>query len=441
MIELPEHTSKSCTSPAISLTQQELIANHLGNRLSVNWLSDDRVQIRSSSWVGTIQLTPDLHIRVVPKLAGSSLGVLTMLAITDGSPLAELPQYFRGLSDDATEDATELLCRLVVVHTEKVLARGLIRNYRGHAADLPFLRGRLDTYRQATVHFGRFTEFACDFNEFDRDTADNHLLLAGVRAARHSTTDAGVRRRAAEMERQLADVAPTLPPQRKLLAINIVYGRRNDHYRKAHTWCRSLLRLGRLDDSDAAGTPQIPTFLINMNSLFEKFVEWLIARVYDGADVDLQAQRRNPSLITVNGQYRRPIAPDLVVAQPGRSFAIDAKYKRYDEWEISISDVYQLLLYAQCYSGFTSVPASYLIYPASKHQTSPVVVELTVPAEDGPRHVRVIAIGIPLADVVDGLRAGDHDPLAECVQGIRGVLPGVSAVSAGRELEIQGFIP
>lgn len=359
----------------------------------------------------------------MPKLAGDSLGVLTMLAIVDGSPLADLPQYLRGLSDNPDEDAVELLCRLVVTHTEKVLARGLIRNYRNHHDDLPFLRGRLAAYRQATVHFGKFTEFACEFNEFDRDTKENHLLLAGVKAARRATTSAEVRRRAADLERRLSEVAPTLPSQNELLRRKIVYGRRNAHYRTAHTWCRSLLKLARLDDDDIPGSPEIDAFLINMNFLFERFVEWLINLVYEGADVEVQAQKRNSSLITVNGQYRRSVAPDLVVRQPGRSLAIDAKYKRYDDGDISPSDVYQLLLYAQCYTGFRTLPTSYLVYPSSRRHMEPTVVELTMPADDGPRKVRVHAIGIPLADVVGGLRVRNFEPLARAVEQIGALLP------------------
>ena len=423
MIELPEHKTEYGSASTIPIEQQERMATHLGDRLTVIWLSNQRVQIRSSSWVGSIHLTPDLHVRVVPKLAGNSLGVLTMLAIVDGSPLADLPQYLRGLSDDPDEDATELLCRLVVTHTEKVLARGLIRNYRSHHDDLPFLRGRLDAYRQATVYFGKFTEFACEFNEFDRDTTENHLLLAGVKAARRATTSAGVRRRAADLERRLSDVAPTLPSQNELLRTKIVYGRRNAHYDVAHTWCRSLLKLARLDDDDVPGSPEIDAFLINMNVLFERFVEWLIKLAYEGADVEVQAQKRNSSLITVNGQYRRSIAPDLVVGQPGRSIAIDAKYKRYDDGDISPSDVYQLLLYAQCYTGFSTIPTSYLVYPSSRRHTAPTVVELTVPADDGPRKVRVHAIGIPLADVVGGLRVRDFEPLESTVEQIGALLP------------------
>lgn len=430
MIELPEHKTEYGSASTIPIEQQERMAAHLGDRLTITWLSNQRVQIRSSSWVGSIHLAPDLRVRVVPKLTGNSLGVLTMLAIVGGSPLADLPQYLRGLSDDPDEDATELLCQLVVAHTEKVLARGLIRNYRNHHDDLPFLRGRLDAYRQATVYFGKFTEFACSFDEFDRDTTENHLLLAGVKAARRTTASAGVRRRAADLERRLSDVAPTLPSQNELLRMKIVYGRRNSHYGMAHTWCRSLLNLARLDDNDVPGSPETDAFLINMNVLFERFVEWLIKLACGGADVEVQAQKRNSSLITVDGQYRRSVAPDLVVGQPGRSIAIDAKYKRYDDRDISPSDVYQLLLYAQCYTGLSPIPTSYLVYPSTRRHAAPTVVELTVPAEDGPRKVRVHAIGIPLADIVGGLRVRDFVPLESTVKQIAALLPIPSATSS-----------
>ncbi len=72
MIELPEHRDVDHRTPTISLEEQQTMADRLGNRLTVTWLSDHRVNIRSSSWVGTIRLTQDLRVRVVPKLAGDS---------------------------------------------------------------------------------------------------------------------------------------------------------------------------------------------------------------------------------------------------------------------------------------------------------------------------------------------------------------------------------
>ncbi|MYR07758.1 hypothetical protein GTV32_16260 [Gordonia sp. SID5947] len=393
----------------------------LGNKLSISWLSNDRVEVRASSYVGSVDLSPGLRVRVVPKLAGGNLGVLTMLAITNGCSLNDLPEYFRGLSDDSTEDAVQLLCRLVVTHTEVLVARGLIRDYRGHSDDLPFLRGRLDTYRQATVYFGKFTALACSFDEFDHDNIENHLLLAGVLMARRVSTDAHVRRRAAQLADRLNQIAPTLPSNSKLLATRIVYGRRTEPYRVAHTWCRSLLDLARVNDTADADL-RVETFLIEMNLLFERFVEWLIEQVTAGTGVEMQTQKRNASLITVNGESRRSIAPDLVLRRGERQCAVDSKYKRYDIRTISNEDIYQLLLYAQCYTGFSHAPTSYLIFPAANNKLAESTVELSVPGERSARRVRINAAGIPLASIVDGLRRGDSGEIDKTLVALRGVL-------------------
>lgn len=431
MIELSEYSTASGDLAPISLDAQERMGRALGNKLSVAWLSDDRVEVRSTSCVGTVDLTPDLRVRVVPKLAGGNLGVLTMLAITNGCRLHDLPRYFRGLSPDPTEDAVQLLCRLVVTHTEILVSRGLIRDYRAHSDDLPFMRGRLNTYRQATVHYGKFAALACSFDEFDHDNTENHLLLAGVRVARRVALDARTRRRAAELEDRLRQIAPTLPSISKLLSTPIVYGRRTEPYRPAHTWCRSLIDLARVDDAGETGI-RVEAFLIDMNLLLERFVKWLIGQVTAGTGVDLQAQKRNSSLIAVNGQSRRSIAPDLVIRGENRQCAIDSKYKLYDSKSISNEDIYQLLLYAQCYKGFTSTPTSFLIFPAAGTEIVEMTVELTVPGDGAERRVRIQAVGIPLAVVVDGLRQGDTGPFEASINALRVVLTNVLATAPAR---------
>lgn len=430
MIEVTEYSRELISLPPISLDDQERMRQALGSKLAVDWLSDERIEIRATSFVGSVDLTPDLRVRVIPKLAGGSLGVLTMVALTNGCAIRELPQYLRGLSADPTEDAAQLLCRLVVTHTEVLLTRGLIRDYRGHTDDLPFLRGRLDTYRQATVHFGKFTALACSFDEFDYDNIENHLLLAGVRIARRVASDAQVRRRAAALEERLSQIAPALPSTRTLLATPIVYSRRTEPYRAAHTWCRALIDLSRLDDATDS-VLMVQTFLIDMNRLFEQFVEWLIAQVVPAPAVVMQTQGRNSSLITVNGASRRSIAPDIVLHSGIRQCAIDSKYKRYDDKSISNEDIYQLLLYAQCYVGFTHTPTSYLVFPASGTETTAMTVELAVPGGDGVHRVRIRAIGVPLATIVGGLREGNAECLETTVGALRAVMSDVVVKDTG----------
>ncbi|UCZ90704.1 McrC family protein [Gordonia sp. WA4-43] len=417
-LELPEYGAIIAQHPPILIDQQERITADLGKKLSVRWLSNDRVEVKATSWVGTVQLTDSLRVRVIPKLAGGSLGVLTMLALTDGAPLHELPTYYRGLSTNDSEDAVQLLCRLTVRRTEDTVRRGLIRDYRPHRDDLPYLRGRLDVYRQVTHHYGRLDALSCSFDEFDHDVIENQVLLAGVRVARRVASDPDIRRRAASLSTYLATGVRTLPSNREVVARPIVYGRRTEHYRAAHTWCRALLSTQQVDDSVVGGSLAVNAFLINMNTLFERFLEWLVTASLDGTHINVQKQKHNRSLITVNGVPSRSIAPDIVLQQQDWQCAVDAKYKRYDIKDVSPSDLYQLFLYAQCYTGLGTVPTSFLVHPTISALTTNKV-ELTVPSDSEARRVRVQVIGVPLVTLVEELRTGVSDVLARTTMQFR----------------------
>lgn len=429
MIELPEYaTVFADDQPAPDAQRQEQISRDLGARLGVQWLAGGHVAVKASSWVGTIDLTPDLSVRVIPKLAGNNLGVLTMLAVAEGLTPDHLPRYLRDLSADPDEDALQILCRLVVQCTEVLFTRGLIRDYRGHADDLPYLRGRLDVYRQATKHFAQLDRLACTFDEFDHSNIENHLLLAGVNAARRAATEMGVRRRAAALAERLSALAPTLPDTARLLSHRIVYGRRTEQYRSAHTWCRALLRLAQVDALGSANTQPATAFLVDMNALFERFVERLVAQAFDRDGLLIETRRHNSSLITVDGvDSGRSIAPDFVVTDRISTVAIDAKYKRYCGGnDVSPADTYQLLLYAQCYVGFTAVPTSYLIHPVESGDPVTTVMELTVPGESGSRRVQVRTLGVPVPKIVDGLRIGDSSGFQETIEFLRRTIELVS---------------
>ena len=65
MIELPEYaTAFADDQPAPDAPRREQISRELGARLGVEWLAGGRVAIKASSWVGTIDLTSDLSVRV-----------------------------------------------------------------------------------------------------------------------------------------------------------------------------------------------------------------------------------------------------------------------------------------------------------------------------------------------------------------------------------------
>ena len=152
MIELSEHATIVAEGPAPQQRIEARIRRLLRNKIDLRWLAGDRVEIRASSWIGVVQLPTGQAIRVRPKLAGDELRVLVMLGVVNALPVDEIADLVRDLDDAPQGDARELLARLVVRTAHRVLATGLIRDYRPDTDDLPYLRGRLVLRRQALRH-------------------------------------------------------------------------------------------------------------------------------------------------------------------------------------------------------------------------------------------------------------------------------------------------
>ena len=110
-----------------------------------------------------------------------------------------------------------------------------------------------------------------------------------------------------------------------------------------------------------------PHLLIEMNALFERFVEWLVDRALSGTAATVQRQRRDATVIR-SARTRRFLIPDVLITIDGHDIPVDAKYKRYDGLDISNSDIYQLLIYAQAYADESRMPTSVLVYPHNRRR-------------------------------------------------------------------------
>src|SRR5690606_16154773 len=116
-------------------------------------------------------------------------------------------------------------------------------------------------------------------------------------------------------------------------ARSLVYDRMNERYRTAHVL--SWLVLDGLGVSDllAPGERDSFAFLLDMNVLFERFVEVVLAAAL-GPTWRIRRQPRDRSIlrdVVARAPYGSVI-PDLLVERPtdGVRVAVDAKYKRYD---------------------------------------------------------------------------------------------------------------
>jgi 5-methylcytosine-specific restriction enzyme subunit McrC len=103
-------------------------------------------------------------------------------------------------------------------------------------------------------------------------------------------------------------------------------------------WHVSRLILQQRTLRDQEGAVACISFTVDMNTLFERFVERVVREAAEQAGWELVAQA--PRRLTA----RVAMFPDLVLRDGGRDCAVaDAKYKEPEEWYNS--DLYQLLAY------------------------------------------------------------------------------------------------
>lgn len=166
-------------TPADQQLAERLSAGgELGARLDVRWLVDGRVEVKASSWVGTVRFS-GLEIRVVPKLVGGSLRVLRMIEYASGiRMLSHLPPNQRLQAEGS--DLFQLIVLALVQEARLLLRDGLIRDYRPMEDSLTVLRGRLRMRNQFLRRFGSLHQLECQFDEYDGDIPDNQLLAAAL---------------------------------------------------------------------------------------------------------------------------------------------------------------------------------------------------------------------------------------------------------------------
>jgi 5-methylcytosine-specific restriction enzyme subunit McrC len=240
----------------------------------------------------------------------------------------------------------------------------------------------------------------CRFEAFDHDVLENRVLREAVARAAAVTSDLTIKRRARQLHDELQEIAPGPCPSPVEVERLLQYDRRNESYRTAHVWALALLNnqsVVRPFDDVGQGSN---VFLVDMNRLFERFVEWLYLHTLDPAQYQVRPQFRDRSLIW-NGEKRwGTVVPDLLLRRGNAALAVDAKYKRYDLKRVSSDDLYQLFLYAQAYRGFGTTPRAVLVFPSESQQPAQRL-DMRV---KGDTTCSVVAVPLQLPHLLEQLR-------------------------------------
>jgi len=303
---------------------------------------------------GVIPLPSGRRVYIEPKAPIGNIWHLLAYA-------ADLPRVHDSLVE--CDGVAGLLDGLMAVYVRELcglIDRGLARGYRRRLDTLSHIRGRLDVSEQLRANPGIRHRFACAYDEFTIDTAQNRALLAALHVVRRAHGPVvGLGPRVEHCLRALAGVRDE-PPKRCDPAL-LRPPPASPHY--ATPLALAGLLLACTGPGHRPGSRRAPAMLVKMPRLFERFVCRALER---GLRPPLSVRTSGQSL-ALDRDGRAVLTPDAVVERGGRAVCVvDAKYKTAgdagaDTAQPASDDLYQMLAYCVGYRASHAV----LVYPCS----------------------------------------------------------------------------
>lgn len=289
--------------------------------------------VRESDLVRRVARRRWVELLIRPKINPENL----FLLLEPGLP----PQAWQREAFDykASGDLLPSVIAFFARTVETTLARGVLRAYQTRQESLVALRGRLDVAGQFT-RAGVLTPVACQYDEFSEDILENRVLRAAVRLAlRVPGVDQGERRRLMHHLATLEAVADVVVRPQVVDSIHLT--RLNQHYGPALRLAQLILK--NLTLKDERGSTTTTSFMVDMNTLFQRFVTERLRRELRSR-LDVISEPR----VHLGTEQQVAMRPDLVFRAPGTAadhYVVDIKYKPTDDASGVSSDYYQLLAY------------------------------------------------------------------------------------------------
>jgi len=318
-------------SAEISIDAATAAALHATGKVTVTPLRSGRWLVTASSYVGTL-VVGDLRLLVRPKIPLANLFLMLETGLGDHTLRRELFDY---------GTATDLVPALVTLFTRTVdhaLGRGVLRSYVPQREPLIALRGRVDVTAQMR-RAGMASPVDCMYDDHVEDVWENRVLRAALRAGlRVPGVQAVARRRMMRHLAALGEVSDV--PVTPEMIDRITFDRLNAHYRPALGLARLIL--ADMTVLDGAGTTAAPSFMIDMNAVFQRFVTARLRAALRG-----RLRVTDEQVVPLARDRQVSMRPDLLVRRGAgpAAYVGDIKYKLSTEARGVSADYYQLLAY------------------------------------------------------------------------------------------------
>ena len=233
------------------------------------------------------------------------------------------------------------IARLLAHAVERAFRQGVQHGYVERRDPLVALRGRVDL-REQFRHPAVQVPVDCRYDDYTPDIKLNQLIRTALaRVLRLPGVPGTVRRTLLLQLSMLEQVTPVEPDLR--WADNWQPTRLDRRYLPAVRLSTVLLR--HLVLSEAAGSTRSCSFLVDMNDLFERFIEEGIRKNLQAADRAIRVIGQQEEHLDIEKLLR--IRPDLVIKR-GTSdiFVLDAKYVLAGDKATNVDHHIQVLAYA-----------------------------------------------------------------------------------------------
>lgn len=269
------------------------------------------------------------------------------------------------------------IARLLAHTIERAIGRGVQYGYVERRERLVALRGRVDLREQLRRPCTPVPT-SCRYDDYTADTKLNQLIRAALSRVLRLPGVPGTVRRTLHLQLSLLEeVSPVEPDLR--WADKWQPSRLDRRYLPAVRLSALVLR--RLVLSEAAGNTRACSFLVDMNQLYERFIEEGLRKRLQAADSTIRVIGQEQRHLDV--ENRLMIKPDVVVRRgSSTAFVLDAKYILAGDDTTHVDHHAQLLSYAIRHN-IKDVALVYVLKPS-----------LTAPATDLMTTIRYAGVRI-----------------------------------------------
>jgi 5-methylcytosine-specific restriction enzyme subunit McrC len=328
-----------------------------------NYFTGIRDGVKFKNYVGVIQIG-SLTIEILPKADNSKSSekeyqtwhgaLLNMLRICKHIKVTSMSEANLKRKHHSLLD---LYFEMYLNEVEKLLRKGLIKNYRKNTSNVLALKGRLDFNKNIQQNLIHKERFYTSHQVYDYENLLNQILLKALSILNTITYNPVLKDKISRLQINFPDIKEI--PIQKLHFDKLKENRKTKSYENAIQIAQMIIL--NYSPDIRSGEENMLTLLFDMNKLWEEYIYRML----------LKTDNKNIKVNFQNNQKfweGRSIRPDLVLTEKIENkietYIIDTKWKVLDVKRPKPSDDDLKQMFA--YNLYWEAKRSMLLYPNSK---------------------------------------------------------------------------